>query len=79
MEPFRPYVDQIVLEIMSQEDEIDELTPDLKRKLLGIATIDIELGNQTSPLMVGMQRTTASLMKCFEGKAKKVLYPEIRA
>ncbi|MEZ5195928.1 MAG: type II CRISPR-associated endonuclease Cas1 [Bacteroidales bacterium] len=78
MEPFRPYVDVIVLSIMETEEDIEELTPDIKRKLLAIASIDVEIGNKTSPLMVGMQRTTASLMKCFEGQAKKLLYPEIR-
>ena len=78
MEPFRPYVDVIVLSIMEVEEDIEELTPDIKRKLLAIASIDVEFGKQSSPLMVGMQRTTASLMKCFEGKGKKMLYPEIK-
>ncbi|MEZ5083277.1 MAG: type II CRISPR-associated endonuclease Cas1 [Bacteroidales bacterium] len=77
MEPFRPYVDVIVLSIMETEEDIEKLTPDIKRKLLAIASIDVEIGKKTSPLMVGMQRTTASLMKCFEGQAKKLLYPEI--
>ncbi len=63
---------------MEIEDDIEELTPEIKRKLLAIASIDVEIGKQSSPLMVGMQRTTASLMKCFEGKAKKLLYPEIK-
>lgn len=77
MEPYRPYVDGIVLAVMEQEHDIDELTPSMKKKLMAIATVDIMIGKQSSPLMVGMQRTTASLMKCFEGKAKKVLYPEL--
>jgi CRISPR-associated protein Cas1 len=75
MEPYRPYVDGIVLAVMEQENDIEELTPAIKKKLLAIASVDVNLDSQSSPLMVGMQRTTASLMKCFEGKAKKLLYP----
>lgn len=77
MEPFRPYVDILVLGIMEEENNIEELTTNIKRKLLSIATVDISFNGITSPLMVGMQRTTASLMKCFEGKAKKLLYPDM--
>jgi len=77
MEPYRPYVDVLVLEIMEEENNIEELTTNIKRKLLSIATVDISFDGRTSPLMVGMQRTTASLMKCFEGKVKKLLYPNL--
>ncbi len=78
MEPFRPYVDELVLEITSENDEIEELTPALKRELLKIPVIDIEIEGKSSPLMVGVQRTTASLAACFEGTSRKILYPELR-
>lgn len=78
MEPYRPYVDKVVLDITEQESDIEELTPDIKKKLLAIAAIDIKFGDKAGPLMVGMQRTTASLMKCFEGKARKILYPSMK-
>jgi CRISP-associated protein Cas1 len=75
MEPYRPYVDKIVLDILSGGADYTELTPELKRKLLVIPAIDIQIDGQTSPLMVGAQRTTASLMQCFEGVIRKVVYP----
>lgn len=75
MEPFRPYVDMVVLAIVNDEPEAEELTPLVKRKLLSVASVNVTIDKKSSPLMVGMQRTTASLMKCFEGKAKKLLYP----
>ena len=78
MEPFRPYVDELVLGIVSGDCEIDELTPTLKRELLQIPVIDIEIEGKSSPLMVGVQRTTASLAACFEGSSRKILYPEFR-
>ena len=78
MEPYRPWVDRLVLEICEEEEEIDELTTVLKRKLLSVPTLDILIDKQKSPLMVGVQRTTASLMQCFEGRVKKIIYPEMK-
>lgn len=77
MEPFRPYVDKLVMEISEEVDDIDELNPAIKAKLLAVPVIDIVIDGNSSPLMVGVQRTTASLMKCFEGNTKKLIYPEM--
>ena len=75
MEPYRPYVDALVLELIKENPEIDELTTPVKAKLLGIATVDVQIDRQSSPLMVGVQRTTASVRKCFEGETRKIIYP----
>jgi CRISPR-associated protein Cas1 len=77
MEPYRPYVDQIVCGIMESGEEWRELTPAVKKKLLEIPVIEIMIDGERSPLMVGLQRSTSSLMKCFEGEAKKIIYPEL--
>ena len=78
MEPYRPYVDMIVLQIMEEEEDTEELTPEIKRKLLVIPALDVVMEDQNSPLMIASQRTTASLMKCFEGIERKLLYPVIK-
>ncbi|MDI5886484.1 type II CRISPR-associated endonuclease Cas1 [Flavobacterium yafengii] len=75
MEPYRPYVDLIVCHIMETEDTFEELTIDIKKKLLNIASIDVFIDGKNSPLMVAMSRTTHSLHECFEGTARKILYP----
>jgi CRISPR-associated protein Cas1 len=75
MEPYRPYVDLIVCHIMEAEDSYDELTTDIKKQLLSIASIDVFIDGKNSPLMVAMSRTTHSLQECFEGTARKILYP----
>jgi CRISPR-associated protein Cas1 len=77
MEPYRPYVDLLVFEMVSKGENIDELTTDLKLKLLEVLSADVKLGNQTRPLMIGLSSTTASLAKCFSGTAKKLNYPLI--
>ncbi len=76
MEPYRPFVDLIVCSVVEKSPNIDELTIDMKKELLGIATVDILMKDERSPLMVGLQRTTSSLAKCFEGELKKITYPE---
>ena len=76
MEPYRPFVDRLVLKIMQNEEDIYDLTPDLKKQLLQIPVTDIVVEGKSSPLMIGMQRTTASLNACFEGDQRKINFPE---
>lgn len=79
MEPYRPFVDELVLGIIDKYgvEEVEELTPEIKKELLVLPTIDVRIDGESSPLMVGMQRTTASLMQCFEGEKRRISYPVI--
>lgn len=75
MEPYRPYVDALVYEIIASEYDVTELTPNIKAQLLTIPTMDTFIDGKWSPLMVAMSRTTNSLYECFEGSSRKILYP----
>lgn len=75
MEPYRPYVDELVVKIVGTTDDYNTLTTDLKRQLLTIPTIEVEIGGQRSPLMVAATQTTASLYKCYSGEMRKIVYP----
>jgi CRISPR-associated protein Cas1 len=77
MEPYRPFVDQIVLKIIDNGENFLELSTSLKSKLMDVASCDIIIDNESSPLMVGLQKTTSSLVKCYEGKQRKINYPVI--
>jgi CRISP-associated protein Cas1 len=77
MEPYRPYVDEIVLGIIDRGENFLELGTAIKTQLLSIATVDVKFDKTTSPLMVGLQSTTASLAKCYQGKSRKISYPLI--
>lgn len=79
MEPYRPFVDQLVLEIAEKFPEAENLTPAIKKELLQIPVVDVQFEDMRSPLMIGAQRTTASLATCFEGKARKMIYPTFPA
>lgn len=78
MEPYRPYVDSIVLEITKAYPEKIELDKELKRQLLSIPHLDVDIEGEKSPLMIAMQRTSASLAYCFLGEKKKLVYPKMK-
>jgi CRISP-associated protein Cas1 len=78
MEPYRPYVDGVVCSILEAHGAVEELTPVLKKELLQIPTTDVVIDGESSPLMVAMQRTTASLARCYEGVSRKILYPQMK-
>lgn len=77
MEPYRPYVDELVFGIVQDcgADSL-ELTKDIKARLLTIPTLDVVISGKRSPLMVGVTQTTASLYKCFSGELRRIAYPE---
>lgn len=77
MEPYRPFVDKVVCQIIRGNGKFLEMTPDMKKALLEIPAMDVQADGQKSPLMNAVQRTTASLAKCFEGKGRKILYPNL--
>ena len=77
MEPYRPFVDKVVCQIIRGNGKFLEMTPNMKKALLEISSMDVIIDGQKSPLMNAVQRTTASLAKCFEGKGRKILYPEL--
>ena len=82
MEPYRPFADFLVYQVMDEnQEELEEtgsieLTTAIKSKLLILPTLDVMLDGRKSPLMIAMQRTTASLSSCFEGVQRNILYPE---
>lgn len=75
MEPYRPYVDELVLKLVAEGD-FEELTREHKARLLSIPTLDVQINGQRSLLMVAVSATTASLAKCFSGEQRKLVYPE---
>ena len=77
MEPYRPYVDQLVIDILHRFDNVSSLSKELKMELLSIPMIDVVVNGKRSPLMIAAQQTTASLAKCFSGETRRISYPEM--
>jgi len=78
MEPYRPYVDELVLIMQLEGLNCEELGLAEKAALLKILTTDVEMGKTISPLMIALGKTTASLAQCFEGTKKQISYPSLR-
>jgi len=77
MEPYRPFADKVVFDLVQNGEDFTDLNPSVKKELLSVQFQDVYIENERSPLQVAIQRTTASLSKCFEGKSRKILYPEM--
>ncbi|MDE5788414.1 MAG: type II CRISPR-associated endonuclease Cas1 [Bacteroidaceae bacterium] len=77
MEPYRPFVDRLVIELMQQNYNYSEITREFKARLLTIPSLDVIIDGKRSPLMIAVGQTTASLAKCFNGEARKIAYPEL--
>lgn len=77
MEPYRPFVDRLVVDIVADGNPCPQLTKEIKARLLTIPVLDIEIDGHRSPLMIAATTTSSSLYKCFSGVSRKVIYPEL--
>lgn len=77
MEPYRPYVDELVYKLMFSPNRPQELTTAVKAEILKIATCDVKMMQKARPLMVAVSSTTSSLYKCYKGGHRVIRYPEL--
>ena len=76
MEPYRPYVDKLVVGIIEHTPDYEQLTTAIKAQLLTIPTIEVVINGQRSPLMIAAGHTAASLYRCYIGENRRIAYPE---
>lgn len=76
MEPYRPYVDRLVYDLVHEYDSL-ELNTGMKSRLLSIPSMDVSIDGHRSPLMIAAATTAASLAKCYTSEARRVIYPEL--
>ena len=77
MEPYRPFVDWLVMDWLTRNPETEELTKEFKAHILQIATKDVKIDGKTRPLMVAVKTTISSLYKCYTGEKRQISYPEL--
>lgn len=76
MEPYRPYVDELVFNLIKDKGlPEDGLTKEWKVELLKVPVLDVVISGKRSPLMIAAAQTTASLYKCYSGEIRKIVYP----
>lgn len=73
LEPLRPLVERAVRALKCAGQTV--LEPASKRELLSLLTSTVRAGDQTGPLMVGLHRTMASLVRCIQGEEKRLVLP----
>lgn len=78
MEPYRPYVDALVVEWMKNPASTHVLDRDAKSYLLQMATKDVYINGLQRPLMTALSITTSSLCKCFMGESRVIHYPMLQ-
>lgn len=80
MEPYRPFIDDIVLNHPDRfPEDAPELTRDMKAALLGVLAVDADLDSMRRPLMNALSCTTASLARCFLKEDQTIAYPTLPA
>lgn len=77
MEPYRPYVDSVVCDIVSRRGMECVLDKETKIELLTIPVMDVKINNLRRPLTAAVTITVASLAKCYSGEIRKIIYPTI--
>lgn len=77
MEPYRPYVDKVVLSMIPLYPPTEDLTTEMKRALLGIPVMEVMIDGHRSPLMIAVQATANSVQRCYSGESRKIIYPEM--
>lgn len=75
MEPYRPYVDKLVVDILREGNLCPQLSRDIKARLLSLLSMDVVINERRSPLMLATIQTASSLCKCFCGESRKMVYP----
>lgn len=75
MEPYRPFADKLIIDIIRKYPQEETLTTQIKQEILKLPIIDVEINKKTSPLQIAMQETTSSLAQCFNSTRRKIKYP----
>lgn len=75
MEPFRPYVDLLVHKLVGEFGVREGVDREIKAELLSVPYIDVEIEDEESPLMIAVQYSCQSLVKCFDGESRKLALP----
>lgn len=75
MEPYRPFVDEIVHNL--DKDDGNGLDKQSKAKILRVLFADVKIGKVTRPLEVALSITTASVVKMLKGDVNRLSLPRM--
>jgi CRISPR-associated protein Cas1 len=77
MEPFRPFVDEIVFDIyIERETTKVQLVQSIKKELLRVLTMEVEVKDLGYPFLESLHLMAASAVKCFANEEKQLAIPK---
>ena len=76
MEPYRPYIDDEVLQYIKTHEQSEEIDTDFKKQILQVLTRDVAIGKVTRPLMIALTMTSSSLAKIFAKESENLALPD---
>ena len=77
MEPFRPWVDYCVYQLMEQE--LSEVNLQTKQRLLELLNASVVYDDKKMPFMIATHYLMADLKRCYNRELKKLVYPEMES
>jgi CRISPR-associated protein Cas1 len=77
MEPYRPLVDRIVLQVVAQRGSDVPIDKDSKRALLELLAVRYSWQGESRTMFDWMSRTASSLAQVYAGEAKRLELPEL--
>lgn len=75
MEPFRPMVDFVVKKLSEENEEIKELTPEIKKSLTKILSLDLSTSVGTTPINNCLARLCQSFVRSLESGEANLDFP----
>lgn len=78
MEPFRPFVDVCVIDILKGETNVSLLTKELKSQLIMVTSKDAIYKKEICVLATAIDKVCSNLVKCYSGEVRKLIYPLLK-
>ena len=77
IEPYRPFVDRLVLPLALELGDVPDLTPAIKKDLLSVLVVDSHWPEGRRPLLNSIQLSAASLAQTFAGERQVPHFPRL--
>ncbi|GAB4196409.1 MAG: type II CRISPR-associated endonuclease Cas1 [Wenzhouxiangellaceae bacterium] len=76
MEPYRPFVDLTVWQLVEDGLGQAEMDTDIRKRLIEVVKHPVKIGGDQAPLQNAIQKTAQSLAACISEKGKPLLLPD---
>ena len=76
MEPYRPFIDDEVIEYISTNPDDKEVGLEFKKRILKVLVRDVKMETLTRPMMVALSMTSSSLADALSNESEKLKLPD---